>query len=45
MGCSFDRIFIEIDKKENMKTFIKIFNEELKDDLDGISPDGDGFLN
>jgi hypothetical protein len=33
MGCSFDRIGITIDKKENIKTFVDIFNKELKDDL------------
>lgn len=33
MGCSFDRIGVTIDKKENIKTFVDIFNEELKDAL------------
>lgn len=31
MGCSFDRIGVNIDKKDNINTFIEIYNRELKD--------------
>lgn len=33
MSCSFDRIGITIDKKENIKTFVDIYNRELEDHL------------
>lgn len=33
MGCSFDRIGVTIDKKENVKTFVEIYNRELEEDL------------
>ena len=33
MGCSFDRIGITIDKKENIKTFVEIFNREMEEHL------------
>lgn len=45
MGCSYDMLGAIIHRKEDIKTFVEIFNEELKYDIDGIDPDGDGFLN
>lgn len=45
MGCSYDMLGATIRRKEDIKTFVEIFNEELKYDIDGIDPDGDGFLN
>jgi hypothetical protein len=33
MGCSFDRLGVTIDKKENIKTFVEIYNRDLADQL------------
>lgn len=33
MGCSFDRLGATIFSKENVKTFVEIYNRELKDSL------------
>ena len=33
MGCTFDKIMVQIDREDALESFVNIFNTVLKDDL------------